>query len=151
MPGCGKTTVGKLLAKKTGLPFYDADIYLEEKLGRKIPDIINSGGESEFRRLETEALAELTKISGCIIATGGGAVLAPYNRYLIKQNGICVYLQRDIQKLATKGRPLSAGGSDRLKELYSVRHPLYSEVADIKVELNENAGHSCEKIIAEIF
>ncbi|MGN1120885.1 MAG: shikimate kinase [Eubacteriales bacterium] len=148
MPGSGKTTVGKLLAEKTGMPFYDSDVYLEESCGRKIPDIIAQDGEPAFRAAETEVLAQLTKISGCIIATGGGAVLAPYNRYLLRQNGICIYIERDIEKLATDGRPLSAGGTDRLRALFAKRDPLYREVADFCVPTNEDPA-SCAAAVLE--
>lgn len=151
MPGSGKTTIGRLLAEKAGLPFYDADVYLEEKNGRKIPDIISADGEDAFRDMETEVLAELTKLSGCIIATGGGAVLREHNRYLIKQNGICIYIKRDTEKLATKGRPLSAGGVGRLQELYEKRHPLYCATADYCVVTEENMPQCAKNIYNLIF
>lgn len=151
MPGSGKTTIGKLLANKTGMPFYDSDIFLEEKFGRKIPEIIKNDGEASFRAMETEVLEELTKISGCIIATGGGAVLAPYNRYLLKQNGICVYINRDINKLATAGRPLSAGGKEKLQQLYDVRNPIYTQLADYSVTTKENSALCAENIYNYLF
>jgi len=151
MPGSGKTTVGKKLAQKTGMTFYDSDIYLEEKVGRKIPDIIENDGEAAFRDMETECLAELTKISGCIIATGGGAVLREHNRYLIRQNGICFYIKRDIEKLSTKGRPLSQGGNERLYQLYEVRNPIYEEVSDYAVETHENTENCTDEIYDIIY
>ena len=138
MPGSGKTTVGKLLSEKTAMPFYDSDVCLEEKVGRKIPDIIREDGEAAFREMETEMLAELTGKPGCIIATGGGAVLAAQNRYLIAQNSVCIYITRETEKLATGGRPLSAGGIDRLHELFAVRDPIYRAVADYTVPTEED-------------
>lgn len=149
MPGSGKTTVGKILASNTGLPFYDSDLVLEEKSGRKIPEIIETDGEDVFRQMETEVLSELTKKSGCIIATGGGAVLKPCNRYLISQNGVCIHIKRDIEKLATKGRPLSDGGVQRLYELYDARNPIYSKVSDYTIPTNENPTE-CAKTIEKI-
>lgn len=151
MPGSGKTTVGKKLAQKTGMTFYDSDIYLEEKVGRKIPDIIENDGEESFRDMETECLTELTKISGCIIATGGGAVLREQNRYLIRQNGICFYIKRDIEKLSTKGRPLSQGGKERLYQLYEVRNPIYEDVSDYAVETHENTERCTDEIYDIIY
>ncbi len=151
MPGSGKTTIGQLLAQNTGMPFYDADVCLEEKSGRKIPDIISADGEDSFRDMETEVLSKLTKLSGCIIATGGGAVLREHNRYLLKQNSICIYIKRDTDKLATNSRPLSAGGANRLQELYDKRHPLYSAVADYCVETEENIPQCAENIYSFIF
>lgn len=146
MPGSGKTTVGRLLAEMTGMKFYDADVYLEEKIGRKIPEIIENDGEEAFRRMETEALSDLTKLSGCIIATGGGAVLKEYNRFLIRQNGICIYLKREIGKLATDGRPLSKGGTEKLKALYEVRSPIYSDISDLEV-FNDDTPEKCAQQI----
>lgn len=151
MPGSGKTTVGKLLAEKTGMDFYDSDEYIEDRSGRKIPDIINSEGEAAFRKMETESLEDLTKLSGCIIATGGGVVLKEYNRFLLKQNGKCVYIKRDIEKLATTGRPLSQGGGEKLRKLYKERKCLYEGLADFSVELAENSKQCAEKIMNFIF
>ncbi len=150
MPGSGKTTVGKILSEQTGMPFYDTDEYLEKKFTRKIPDIINTDGEQAFRKMETEVLEELTKMSGCIIATGGGAVLAEQNRYLLKQNGKCVYIKRDISKLATTGRPLSSGGMERLEELFRKRSPIYESLSDFSVDINENSKECAEKIIKQL-
>lgn len=151
MPGSGKTTIGKLLAQKANLPFYDSDIFLEEKYGRKIPDIIQNDGEAQFRAMETDVLEELTKISGCVIATGGGAVLAPYNRYLLKQNGICIYINRDITNLATGGRPLSCGGKEKLQQLFDVRNPIYTLLADYLARTNENPALCAENIYTHLF
>lgn len=151
MPGSGKTTVGKLLAEKTGMTFYDSDVYLEEKSGRKIPEMIANDGEEAFRNAETAVLEELTKLSGCIIATGGGAVKRECNRRLIRQNGICVYIRRELDKLATDGRPLSAGGKDRLAELYRERNPIYSSVCDFALDTEENPEKCAEKIHEKLF
>lgn len=151
MPGSGKTTIGKILAKKTGMPLYDTDIYLEEKYKRNSSDIMKKEGESFFRDLETEVLKELTKLSGCIISTGGGAVLREENRYLIKQNSICFYIMRDTEKLETSGRPLSSGGIEKLYELYNYRHTIYKSVSDYAVPTNENPVECAEKISNIIF
>ncbi len=151
MPGCGKSTIGRYLAEKTGMDFYDTDKYLEKKTGRRIPDIINEDGEESFRALETEVLAELTKNPSCVIATGGGAPIREYNRYLIKQNGICVYIRRDTEKLATAGRPLSAGGIERLMELYDIRNPIYTAISDFGVDMGEDSKECTDEIYKIIF
>ena len=151
MPGSGKTTVGKILSEITRLPFFDADIFLEEKYGRKIPDIIENEGENTFRDMETSVLSELTKNPGCIIATGGGAVLREENRSLIKQNGICFYIKRDTDKLATAGRPLSKGGIEKLNELYTERNPVYESVSDYEISINENPKECAKHINNLIF
>lgn len=147
MPGCGKSTVGKIVAEKLGRSFIDADDYITEKHGRTPADIIKNDGEEAFRKLETEALCEVTKLSSCVISCGGGAVIKEENRELIKQNGVCFYIIRDTERLATDGRPLSAGGIDGLKKLFKLREPLYKKTADFEVPLCENAGKCADTII----
>lgn len=147
MPGCGKSTVGKLLSKKLSREFIDADDYLTEKEGRSPEEIIKNDGEEVFRAIETKTLMDITKLSGKVISCGGGAVLRPENRELIVQNSFCVYIKRPIEKLATDGRPLSSGGIERLKELFAKRDPLYKECADFYVDLDENGKKCAEKII----
>ncbi len=147
MPGCGKTTVGKLLAKKLNREFIDADEYLTQKEDRTPEDIITGDGEAEFRKLETKTLEEITKLSGKIISCGGGAVLSEYNRELIGQNSICIYIMRDTEKLATNGRPLSQGGKEHLNKLFEKRDPLYKECADFCIDLCEDGEKCAQKII----
>ena len=129
MPGCGKTTVGKLLAAKTGKTFADSDALIEELAGKPIPQIFAEDGEEIFRQWETEALAQLGKQSGLVIATGGGCVTKERNVPLLRQNGIIVWLKRDIDQLPTAGRPLSQANS--LSALYQVRKPLYEAYANL--------------------
>lgn len=148
MPGCGKTTVGKLVAEKLGRRFIDADEYLTEKVGRTPEDIITNDGEDAFRRLETESLAEITKLSSCVISCGGGAVTREENRELIRQNSVCVYIKRDTELLATGGRPLSAGGKEHMRKLFEFRDPLYKMTADLEVDINEDAC-GCARLIIE--
>ena len=135
MPGCGKSTVGKLLAEKTGKTFVDADAYLVEKAGKTIPAIFANSGEEGFRRLETETLAELGKESGLVIATGGGCMPRECNYRLLHQNGTMYWLQRDIAVLPTDGRPLSQAND--LAKMYEARKPMYERFAD---EIIDNNG-----------
>lgn len=131
MPGCGKTTVGKLLAQATGKRFIDADQALEERVGRKITDIIPQEGEAAFRVMETETLAELGKQSGLVIATGGGCVTREENYDSLRQNGTIVWLTRSPDKLPTEGRPLSQAG--KLEQMLEKRRPMYQHFADLTV------------------
>lgn len=144
MPGCGKSTVGKALAKQLGKRFIDADAALEERVGRKIVNIIPQDGEPAFRQMETDTLAELGKQSGLIIATGGGCITQARNYPLLHQNGTILWLTRDIEKLPTNGRPLSH--KDKMKEMFAVRRPLYQSFADAAID---NDG-TLEQTLAQI-
>lgn len=128
MPGCGKSTIGRLLAQETGKQFVDADEALEVRLGRKITDIIPQDGEAAFRRMESDTLSELGKQSGLVIATGGGCVTQQRNYPLLHQNGTIFFLIRQLHKLATEGRPLSQPG--KMQQMYAQRLPLYRQFAD---------------------
>ena len=134
MPGCGKTTIGSALAERTGKTFVDADAVIVEKAGKTIPEIFAESGEAGFRAIETEVLAELGKQSGLLIATGGGCVTQERNYPLLHQNGTIFWIQRDIGKLPTDGRPLSQ--TNRLTDLYAVRKPMYERFADHTIDNN---------------
>ena len=148
MPGCGKSTIGKLLAEKTGKAFVDADEKIVEIAGKSIPEIFSQDGEDTFRRLETKALEELGKQSGLVIATGGGCVTRRKNYPLLHQNGTIVWLQRDLDCLPTEGRPLSQKGS--LEDMYQVRRPLYESFSDITVCNNTAAESVVDAILAAV-
>ena len=132
MPGCGKSTVGKLLAEKCGKDFADADALIEELAGKPIAQIFAEDGEEVFREWETKALTELGKQSGLVIATGGGCVTRERNYPILHQNGTILWLQRSAEELAIEGRPLSQGTN--LSEMYRIRQPLYRQFADITIE-----------------
>lgn len=144
MPGCGKSTIGALLAEKQNRKFLDADEEIIRLAGKSISDIFAQDGEDVFRRWETTALENLGKQSGLVIATGGGCVTRSRNYPLLHQNGMIVWLQRDLSQLPTDGRPLSQ--ANRLEEMYAVRKPMYEAFADIRVS---NAG-SPEDTVNEI-
>ena len=135
MPGCGKSTIGALLAEKQNRKFLDADEEIIRLAGKSIPDIFAQDGEDVFRRWETTALENLGKQSGLVIATGGGCVTRSRNYPLLHQNGMIVWLQRDLSQLPTDGRPLSQ--ANRLEEMYALRRPMYEAFGDIRVS---NAG-----------
>lgn len=138
MPGCGKTSVGKEYAKITERSFLDTDIFVEQ-CGMSIPDIFEKYGEEYFRDKETQGIEMLSALSEKVIATGGGAVKRERNIALMKQNGIVVYLKRDLDKLSTDGRPLSSGGKEKIMKLYEERKALYENAADVVIETYEDA------------
>ncbi len=146
MPGCGKSTVGKLLAERFNKEFIDADAVIEEQAGMPIPNIFSQSGESGFRAWETKVLSQLGKRSGLVIATGGGCVTRHENYPLLHQNGTIIWLQRDIDLLPTDGRPLSQAG--KLQEMYAVRKPLYEQFADIIIDNNSDPTDTVNAILA---
>ena len=131
MPGSGKTTVGRELARLSGKPFVDLDEEIVRKAGKPIPEIFASQGEGPFRQLEHEVLTEACSRSGQIIATGGGAVLWSENRAAMRRTGRVYHLRRRLEDLPTEGRPLSQAG--KLAEMERVRDPLYTAAADCAV------------------
>ena len=145
MPGCGKSTIGKLLAKETGKRFVDADAEVELLALRSIPEIFEQDGEEEFRRLETEVLANLGKQSGLIISTGGGCVTRERNYPLLHQNSRIIRIRRDADQLPTDGRPLSRKTSPA--RLYEERKPLYKAFADAAVDNNGTLDETLNAIL----
>ena len=135
MPGCGKSTIGALLAEKLNRIFVDADEEIIRLAGKSIPDIFAQDGEEVFRDWETMALENLGKQSALVIATGGGCVTRSRNYPVLHQNGMIVWLERDLSQLPTDGRPLSQ--ANRLEEMYALRRPMYAAFGDIRVS---NAG-----------
>lgn len=132
MPGCGKSTVGRALADRTGRRLVDIDQELEQELGCAIPDFFAQKGEAAFRQAESEMLARFCRESGLVIACGGGAVTVPENIDVMRQNGRLVYLRRPLEELPTEGRPVSQ--SRPLEELFAQRRPLYESAADLTVD-----------------
>lgn len=145
MPGCGKSTIGTLLAEKLGRTLADADEKIISLAGKSIPDIFAQDGEPTFRDWETKALAELGKQSGLVIATGGGCVTQKRNYPLLHQNGYLVWLERDCSVLPTDGRPLSQAND--LGKMYAARKPLYEAFADIRVENTGTPAETVQKIL----
>ena len=145
MPGSGKSTVGRLLAEKLGRPLLEADKELEKTAGMSIPVIFANEGEAGFRRRETRILSELGKQSGTVISTGGGCVTREENYPLLHQNGVIVWIRRDLNSLAREGRPLSLNAD--LSAMYAVRAPLYEHFADFTVENDGNAEDTVNSIL----
>lgn len=147
MPGCGKSTVGRALAEKTGMQFVDADAAITEKAGRSIPDIFAESGEAGFRAIETEVLEDLGKRSGLVIATGGGCVTQERNYPLLHQNGRIFWLTRDIAKLPTDGRPLSQ--ANKLSDMYQRRKSMYERFADAVIDNDGSIEDTVAAILAK--
>ena len=141
MMGAGKTSIGRLLSKRSRRRFYDSDHVIEERTGVTIPTIFDLEGEQSFRDREEAVIAELAGLSNIVLATGGGAVLRENNRQALCSSGIIVYLRGSVEDLwrrtrKDKNRPLLLTDNPRQKlaEIYSVRDPIYSSVADIIIE-----------------
>lgn len=144
--GCGKTTVGKALSKRTGLPLLDMDAVIEEQIGKSISEIFQEKGENHFRKLETALLQYLEKgtdpTSGAaIISTGGGVVLRPENRRIIRRLGFCVWLNVELSTLLARtsrgnNRPLLKTQDRRatMEKLLRERTPLYEETAHLRLD-----------------
>ncbi len=148
MPGCGKSTVGQVLAAKMKKTFVDADAELVKAFGRNIPEIFAEEGESGFREKETKILAELGKRSSLIIATGGGCVTKPVNYRLLHQNGTIIWLQRELDLLPTDGRPLSQIG--KLSDMYQKRMPLYQFFSDLEIPNCASPEETADLIMARL-
>jgi shikimate dehydrogenase len=133
MPGAGKTTVGKELSMLTGKDFIDIDDEIVKSVGMSIPDIFAKFGEDFFRQTETKVLSTFCKERGKIISTGGGVVKQKENLFLLKQNGVIFYIDRELSLLETVGRPLSKD-IETLKILKKERTPLYNAFADYSVK-----------------
>lgn len=145
MPGCGKSTVGKLVAQRLNKRFVDADAAIEELAGKAIPQIFAESGEDSFRKLETQVLTNLGMQSGLVIATGGGCVTRQKNYPLLHQNGTIFWLQRDIASLPTEGRPLSKNG--KLEQMYAVRKPMYTQFADHIISNDSSAEAAAAAVV----
>jgi len=144
MPGSGKSTVAARLAEKLDRIALDSDAEIEEKNGATCAQLIEKHGEAEFRELESEAIAELGKRSGAVIATGGGCVTREENYDLLHQNGIIFWLERDVSKLPREGRPLSTGD---LAAMYDRRKACYEKFADHIVDNNGTVENTVQAIL----
>ena len=139
--GAGKTSVGRMLAKRVNKGFYDTDAEIERTTGVKIPVIFDIEGESGFRAREEKVIERLTALHEIVLATGGGAILSPANCARLRQHGHVIYLRATPEDLwrrtrRDRNRPLlqTANPLAKLKELHAQRDPLYSEVAHLVVD-----------------
>ena len=154
LPGSGKTTVGRQLARRLKLPFLDSDHEIEARIGCSIREFFEREGEARFRDIEQEVLDTLTQTGDQVLSTGGGAVLRPVNRQHLRQRGRVIYLKSTSEDLFQRlrhdsNRPLLqvADPLQKIKNLFAERDPLYREVAHLVVE----TGHpSVSNLVSRI-
>lgn len=149
MPGAGKTTVGRILAEKLGMGFCDTDEEIEKIAGESPEKIIEKYGEERFREIETEVAESVSSLRGVVIATGGGTILREKNVEKLRSCGVVIWLGRDLNLLAQNNRPLSK--SMPISRLFKQREEYYVAASDKKIENDEAAEKTAEKIITEIF
>ncbi|MBO6035271.1 MAG: hypothetical protein J6P34_05410 [Paludibacteraceae bacterium] len=146
MPSCGKSTIGKALAERSGKRFVDTDALIVERAGKEIPLIFKEEGEQAFRDMESAVIKELSEKQGLIISLGGGAVLRSENVRNLKLNGKIFFIDRKLELLtATNDRPLSSN-ADALREMYVRRLPVYKAAADYIIENNLDINKSIEHL-----
>lgn len=146
MPGSGKTTIGKILAKRLGRCFIDLDEEIEKIAGLSIPAIFEKEGEAGFRKLECDIIAEYGKHSSLVISTGGGCVTRQENYPNLHQNGTIYWIRRNLALLPTDGRPLSQ--KNHLEKMYHGRKPMYESFADLIVDNDTTPEDAVNRILA---
>lgn len=148
MPSAGKTTIGKMLEDRMQKEFIDLDDIIIEKAGKSIPEIFEESGEAGFRAIETEAAIEVSKLNNKIIATGGGTIKHKVNMDYLRQNGITIFIDRDVDKLISSdpNRPLSKS-SDALAKMHAERLPLYQKYAAYVAVNNSDIESTVTEIV----
>ena len=149
MPGSGKSTIGKILSEKLDREFIDTDEEIVKKVGMSIPKIFSEYGEDYFRKIESQVLKDVGKLSGKIIATGGGVVKNKDNYFSLKCNGNIFYIDRKVENLAFDNRPLSKD-IDAIKKLYEERKNSYYEFADFIINNDEEIENAVKGIIDKL-
>ena len=151
MPGSGKSSVGRALARRMGRPFVDCDGEIVKRAGKSIPEIFAREGEAAFRALEAAVIADVCREKGQVIATGGGAVLREENVRAMRQNGAVLLIERRLDALSMDGRPLSKSRA-ALEDMWRIRGPKYRAAADAAIDNNaapEDAVHQAEEAFYE--
>lgn len=155
--GSGKTAVGRQLARDTGLKFLDSDHEIENRTGVEISYIFEKEGEAGFRERESDMIEELSSLTGAVIATGGGAILAKKNRERLAASGIVVYLKTGVTEQLrrtsrSRKRPLLNNKNPRkvLEEMAAVRGPLYEEIADVSLDTSSQRVRSVARKLKEL-
>lgn len=153
LPGCGKTTLGALLAEALKLPFFDADDRVCALSRRSIPQLFEQG-EAVFRAWETRALEQLLDQPRCVIACGGGAVTRPENVRLLRAKAQVIFIDRPVAQIVsdvnTQGRPLLAAGAQRVYDLHQQRDALYRAAAHAVIKNDASPGAALASLIEAI-
>ena len=152
MPGCGKSTMGVILAKTLGMGFTDTDLIIQQQQKNTLQRLIDAYGLDKFRDFEEQALLSVAEKSDTVIATGGSAVFCPKGMDFLKENGVCIYLdlpleelERRLTNITTRGIACRKGES--LGDIFAEREPLYKRYADITLNCD---GLTAEQIIEKI-
>ena len=155
--GCGKTTIGKLVAKKINMDFVDLDIYIEQKQDMTVSDIFAKYGEAYFRQLERQATVELSQMNNKVIAAGGGTLIFKENVDVFKNSGVIILIDASLKAISERlkydnTRPLLARPDKEkaMKELYEKRLPIYKSAADLIINGNNSPEYVCMDIINSI-
>lgn len=154
MPGCGKTSIGKLIAEKLSINFIDTDDIIEKNQQKTISEIFSQFGEEKFRQYETEALKQAIKEKNTVISTGGGIVVKKENINILRDLENVIFIDREIkdilETLDSDSRPLLKGAEEKIYKLYSERYEKYKEAAKIIIKNNKQIEDVCKTIIEEI-
>lgn len=149
MPGSGKTTLGRMLAKELNIKFFDMDEYIVEKTGKTTIQLFENG-EEYFRDIESETCRELAEYENVLISTGGGVIKRKANIDILNQNGLIVFIDRPVENILgdvdVSFRPLLKDGKEKLLKLYDERYALYNEYADEIVTNDSDISVTIDKI-----
>lgn len=150
LSGCGKTTIGKILAKKLNMKYCDIDEYIEEREGKSIPEIFKNG-EDHFREIESRAVKEVSQNSSMVISTGGGVIKLPENMEQLRKKGIIIFINRPVEDIVSdidiSNRPLLKDGKEAVYKLYRERYFLYKKYCDYEVLNKKSLPMTVDKII----
>lgn len=148
MPMSGKSTMGRQLAAALGRKFLDSDEWIVAQAGMEIPEIFRQFGEPAFRERERQAIRELSLKNGLVLATGGGSILDPENVRNLRMNGVILFLDRPLERLAVgKGRPL-AKSPEEIAALYQRRYPLYRAACDHRIDFDDPDPELLKRLIS---
>ncbi len=157
MMGSGKTTIGRAVSTRLNFVFFDSDQVIQDKCGASIADIFNMEGEQGFRKRESEVIQDLCTLSNIVLATGGGSILLESNRKLLQSNSCIIYLQANVNILwqrtyQDKNRPLLSQNNPKqiLENLYTLRHPIYTQMANYCIDTSKNSIHQLVTEIVDI-
>lgn len=150
MPGCGKSTIGKVVSRELNLKFFDMDKYIEKMTSKTIPELFENG-EEYFRDFETKACEELAKISNVLISSGGGVVKRRENIDILKKEAsYIIFIDRPLEELLNdidiSNRPLLKDGREKLIKLYEERYELYKSAADSIVKNDKGIRDTVDEV-----